>query len=245
MRKRILAMLLAALMLSNMNACHQVTNDDIQEGTTNNSSVAEDLSTNNTQNNSENNEIAPIQEPTYTTQILVEVLRLSSTFLMALTNEQQIKDVVNDSLTYLNNFIVGSIAYAYVSALDLDENGVNDVLVLECGDKVIVLKEHEGKVYAWQFRHTALYNIKVDGTYSWSDQAGKVYGTDKLQFDGYKKNPIELYRVEYNEKFYINEVEVTEETFLAYVQNQEFAEIATQYWWKTDFETPDYQMNGK
>ena len=235
-------MLLSALLVANMSACNLVSENDVEETTiTFEYTDTESLNIENTIHTSEKR-----LPPSYSTQELIEELQLPSLFASVLKNETKICCARDNFLDYLNNFILGGVVeYADVSVLDLDNNGVTEVIVLECGDRVIILKEHEGTVYAWQFRHTALYGLRVDGTYGWSEQAGQVYGTEKLQFDGYKMNPIELDRVEYNEKFYINEVEVTEEAFLTYVQNQEVAEAATQYWWKTDFETPDYQINGK
>ena len=246
MKKRIFAMLLSVLMLASTSACNYTSNSDAKYATTNESDGTNDLSTNNTQNNNnESQEMDKVQPSVYTTQNLVDALQLSNVFSLVLKNETKVWDPTDNSLTYLKDFIIGSMAYAYVSTLDLDENGINDVLVLENGDKVIVLKEHEETVYAWQYRHTALYNLLVDGTYSWSEQAGNIYGTDKLRFHGAQKEAVELDRVEYNEKFYINEIEVSKDTFQIYVQNQKSTEKVARYWWKTGFETSDYQENGK
>ena len=246
MKKRIFAILLSALLTASATACNYAPNDNMQEETTNENSGTKDSSTNDAQNNNHaKNESDLIQVSAYTTQDLVDTLQLSNVFSSVLKNEATIWDSTNSSFTYLNKFIIGSMTHAYVSVLDLDENNVNEVIVIESGDEVIILKEHKGMIYAWQYRHTALYNLRVDGTYSWNEQSGNIYGSAKLQFDGASKNSVELDRVEYNEKFYINEIEVTEEEYITYVQNQAIVKEATQYWWKTDFEIPDYQKNGK
>lgn len=238
MKKRILAILLSALLVMNISACNYEPNDNAQEETTTENSGTKDSSTNDAQNNNNaNNENGLIQVSTYTTQNLVDTLQLSNAFSSVLKNEATIWDSTNSSFTYLNNFIIGSMEYAYVSALDLDEVNGNEVIVIESGEDVIILKEHEGMIYAWQYRHTALYNLRVDGTYNWSEQGGNIYGSAKLQFDGASKSSIELDRVEYNEKFYINEIEVTEEEFLTYAQSQDVAKETTQYLWKTGYET--------
>lgn len=246
MKKRILAILLSALLVANVSACNYISTDNEQEETTNESSIMKYSSTNEDhKGNNSNNDVGSIQAPTYKTHDLIDILQLSNVFASVLKNETRVLDSKDNSLAYLNDFIIGSMTYAYVSALDLDKSCVNDLLVLECSDKVIVLKEHKGTVYAWQYRHTALYNLLVDGTYSWSEQAGNIYGTDKLQFNGATKDAVELDRVEYNEKFYINEIEVSKDTFQAYIQNKNSAEKANRYLWETGFESSYYQENGK
>lgn len=252
MKKRILAMLLSALLATNISACNYESNDNVQandnvqEETTTENSGTKDSSTNDAQNNNNaKNENGLIQVSTYTTQNLVDTLQLSNSFSSVLKNEATIWDSTNSSFTYLNNLIIGSIEYAYVSALDLDEVNGNEVIVIESSENVIVLKEHEGMIYAWQYKHTALYNLRVDGTYNWSEQGRNIYGSAKLQFDGASKSSIELDRVEYNEEFYINEIEVSQDAFQAYIQNEMLAKEADRYWWKTGFESSDYQENGK
>ena len=246
MKKRILTILLSALLVANINACSYVPKEDIhKETSTNENSGTKDSSTNDAQNNNNaNNETDLIQISTYTTQNLLDTLQLSNAFSSVLKSEATIWDSTNSSFTYLNNLIIGS-EYAYVSALDLDEVNGNEVIVIESSEDVIILKEHEGMIYAWQYRHTALYNLRVDGTYNWSEQGGNIYGSAKLQFDGASKSSIELDRVAYNEEFYINEIEVSQDAFQVYVQNQMLAKEANRYWWKTGVNSSDYQANGK
>ena len=250
MKKRIIATLLSALLLANVTACSFVPENGLGEDTTKETTGSEtnDIESSETDDTQSTTDMSNTDTtPTYSTQELVVELQLSSIFASVLQNETTVYGSFLDSKEngYLNDFIIGSMPYAYVSALDLDENGVNDVLVLEDGDKVIVLKEHEGAVYAWQYRHTALYNLLVDGTYSWSEQAGQIYGSAKLQFDGTRRNDVELDRVENNEKFYINEIEISKDAFQTYVQNKKLAEKAERYWWETKFEAPEYSMGGK
>ena len=244
MKKRILAMLLSALLVANISACNCVF-DNIQKKE-NGSTIDTSDNIQNTESTIEsgdkNNQTQP---PVYTTQDLVEILQLSNTFSMVLKNETKVCNSIDSSLVYLNDYINGSMRYADVSAIDLDGNGVNDVIVLEWGDRVILLKEYEGIVYAWKYRHTALYYLRTDGTYAWSTQAGNIYGSSKLQFDGEIRNDVELDRVEYNEKFYINEIEVSQDTFQTYVQNEKLAEKADRYCWETGFKAPDDQIDGK
>ena len=251
MKKRIFAMLLFALLATNISACNYEPNDNVQandnlkeEATTENSGT-KDSSTNDAQNNNNaNNETDLIQVSTYTTQNLLDTLQLSNAFSSVLKNEATIWDSTNSSFTYLNNLIIGS-EYAYVSALDLDEVNGNEVIVIESSEDVIILKEHEGMIYAWQYRHTALYNLRVDGTYNWSEQGGNIYGSAKLQFDGASKSSIELDRVAYNEEFYINEIEVSQDAFQVYVQNQMLAKEANRYLWNTGVNSSDYHAYWK
>ena len=119
---------------------------------------------------------------------------------------------------------------------------------MEKGDTVITLREYDGTVYTWQFRHNALYYLRVDGTYNWNEQAGQLYGSSKLQFDGAKRDDVELYRVEFNERFYIGGTEVFAEEFKEYYDTAELAPKAVRYLWKTVFENvedPEDQLGGK
>ena len=252
MKKRVLTILLSALLVTNISACnYELNHDDLEteETTTLETTSTEFLDTGDTQNTTDSTEQNNQSlTPTYSTQALVEVLQLPNIFASVLQNETTVYGSFLDSKEngYLNDFIIGStVKFAFVSSIDLDENGIKDVVVLEDGDKVIILKEYEGTVYAWQYRDSALYNLRIDGTYNWSGEAGQIYGSAKLQFDGTRRNDVELDRVEYNEKFYINKIEVSQEEYLSYVQNKKLAEKADRYLWQTGFEKSDSQINGK
>ena len=246
MKKRLFAMLLSALLLANASACAYLPKNDME---TTMDSTSADTESSNTENDQtitdKGGDSDSLQTAVYTTQELVEALQLSNSISMVLKNEAKVCVSKDNSLVYLNEYTNGSMPYADVSAFDLDENGANEVVVMEGLDNVIVLKEYEGVVYAWQYGHTALYHLRTDGTYYWNRQAGQIYGSSKLHFEGITRNDVELDRVEHNEKFFINETEVSQEEYLSYAQNQKTAEKAEQYCWKTNLKTPDYLINGK
>ena len=246
LKKRILTMLLSALLVANISACNYAPNKNVRkEVSTSENSSTGDLHTNKSlENNNINEEDNPTQ-PLYTTQSLIDTLQLSSSFSSVLKNETKVLNTMDNSSTYLNDFIIGSMSHAYVSAIDLDENGTNEICVLEYGDTIILLHEYENVVYAYQYRHNALYNLLIDGTFSWNEQSGNIYGTDKLLFDGAQKNSVSLDRVEHNKKFYINEIEVSQKEYQLYIQNKKLAEKADRYLWETSWKTSDYQENGK
>jgi hypothetical protein len=245
MKKRLLAILLSALLVANLSACSCVPHENVQkENSTGENSSTEDLHTNDSlENNNTNGGNNPTQ-PLYTTQNLIDTLQLSSLFSSVLKNETKVQNTMDGSAAYLNDFVIGSVSHAYVSAIDLDGNGTQEICVLESGDNIILLHEFENTIYAYQYRHNALYNLLNDGTYSWNERSGNIYGTDKLRFDGSQKNCIELCRVEFNKNFYINEIEVSQEEYQSHVQSQKSAEKATRYLWETGFSS-NYQENGK
>ena len=192
------------------------------------------------------------QQKTYSTDELIAALNITDRLAMALKNEIKVYDTEYNSLRYLGNMAIYQEASwddASVSAIAIDGNGRNNVVVLEHLDTVIMLREYETTVLAYKFRHHALYNLRIDGSYSWNAQAGTVYGSSKLQFDGTHVRSVELERVEddgtEHVKFYINGTEVTAEAFRAYCQNVSVVEKAVQYRWRTDLKIMEAEHAGK
>jgi len=188
--------------------------------------------------------LAPCEKGRYdapfNTDELGVALQLPDALFSVLKNETKLYSVLHNSHEYLGDYNVYGLTSPRVYAFDLDENGVKDVVVLEEGVSVITLREYDGTVYGWNFRHSAMYNFLADGTHYWHELAGEINGCDKLHFEGAKRTDIELYREEYGEKFYVKGVEVSEEEYRTFIENLTLAEKATQYFWVTGFEVPEY-----
>ena len=249
MKKTLLIFILISLFILSftLTACGDTENVDNNAAET----TAKLNFTTSTESKSEEAEKEPEIE-TYSTDELVKTLHIPDIFASVLKTQTKVCDIHDNSFEYLHNYIhyFDTIDYVYVSVLDLDNNNIIDVIVLDALYFIVTLSEYEGTVYAHQFRYSGLIDLRIDGTHGWSEQAGDVSGIDKLQFvDGYKW-PIgieleRIERVEDNIKFYINEVEVSEEEYNIYKDTRlkNLAEEAPRYQWKNDFKTPDYMLD--
>ena len=189
------------------------------------------------------------EKPQYTVEELAEVLHLSSTMLSVLSNEAKLRDtdpIWKDKefvyLQYLVRYNFDKICIA--RAFDLDEDGINEVVILDGGLTIVVLREYEGTVYGRKLALREMYNLRIDGTYDWDGREEDVltYATSKLNFNGADWNPIELKRYdvdinEENERYYIGGTEVTKEEYKVYMQHEDVADKAEWYILMLNFET--------
>ena len=116
------------------------------------------------------------------------------------------------------------------TVVDMNGDGISEVILelsLPRYDKLI-LRYENGIVYGYGFSVRGLNELKKDGTFSGSGGAGN-WGRSRLQFSLGICKRIDICRIEsdaYSRWYYINEEEVTEDKFYAFVYEQDAKEDA-------------------
>lgn len=142
---------------------------------------------------------------------LLKVLLNETTYIRQFDYESEgyFKDTVLDYPTAET----GSFGYA---VCDLDGDGKEE-LILSSMQYEIVLREFEGKVYGYLFDFRSLLDLKTDGSFNFTSNAGMTYGTARLSFDGTKYVFTELTRREHVDNgsisYFVDDKKVTKEEF--------------------------------
>ena len=142
---------------------------------------------------------------------LLKVLLNETTYIRQFDSESEgyFKDTVLDYPTAET----GSFGYA---VCDLDGDGKEE-LILSSMQYEIVLREFEGKVYGYLFDFRSLLDLKTDGSFNFTSNAGMTYGTARLSFDGTKYVFTELTRRELVDNgsisYFVDDKKVTKEEF--------------------------------
>ena len=142
---------------------------------------------------------------------LLKVLLNETTYIRQFDSESEgyFKDTVLDYPTAET----GSFGYA---VCDLDGDGKEE-LILSSLQYEIVLREFEGKVYGYLFDFRSLLDLKTDGSFNFTSNAGMTYGTARLSFDGTKYVYGELTRREKADdesiSYFVDDKKVTKEEF--------------------------------
>lgn len=142
---------------------------------------------------------------------LLKVLLNETTYIRQFDSgsEGYFKDTILDYPTAET----GSFGYA---VCDLDGDGKEE-LILSSLQYEIVLREFEGKVYGYLFDFRSLLDLKTDGSFNFTSNAGMTYGTARLSFDGTKYVFTELTRREHVDNgsisYFVDDKKVTKEEF--------------------------------
>ena len=142
---------------------------------------------------------------------LLKVLLNETTYIRQFDSgsEGYFKDTILDYPTAET----GSFGYA---VCDLDGDGKEE-LILSSLQYEIVLREFEGKVYGYLFNFRSLLDLKTDGSFNFTSNAGMTYGTARLSFDGTKYVFTELTRRELVDNgsisYFVDDKKVTKEEF--------------------------------
>jgi len=142
---------------------------------------------------------------------LLKVLLNETTYIRQFDSgsEGYFKDTILDYPTAET----GSFGYA---VCDLDGDGKEE-LILSSIQYEIVLREFEGKVYGYLFNFRSLLDLKTDGSFNFTSNAGMTYGTARLSFDGTKYVFTELTRRENADdgsiSYFVDDKKVTKEEF--------------------------------
>ncbi len=111
--------------------------------------------------------------------------------------------------------------------LDMDGDGVNEMVISEVMGDHFVLRYYAGNVYLYAFPFRNFYHLKTDGSFSWngSDYTSNfIHGESKLVFEDGKVKTWELWRVsndgEPNAEYFIAGKQVTHEEMLQYLESR-------------------------
>ena len=233
MKKRIIALLLSALLLANVTACNSAPE-------TNDESTLEDTFPEETTKPEEDPETRPrLKIGTYA-QGFSSYENLPDLYQSVLADRTPLFHVREEQELYFGECKfpyfqtkVSDTSFLYFTVLDLDGDGKEEVIVTDSGD-MIVLRAHQGTVYAYGFTFRSMYHLQTNGVYHWTSNAGLTYGSAKLRFDGNQLVIDELERVEkdaeQSEKFqcYVNGALVSYEDFCSH-REQVYADQATWY----------------
>ena len=112
-----------------------------------------------------------------------------------------------------------NLGYAYV---DLDGDSVNE-LIIDCGD-TLILRYYEGTVYFYEFPFRSLYDLQIDGSYSWNHTGSDFeYSENQIYFEGADLKTRELWRIvndgEPDAEYYIGDRQVAQEEILKYFED--------------------------
>lgn len=135
---------------------------------TENESVADDRNT-------------PVQKLDAATDVIPEV------YLQVLHNQQGIRFgdqavlIAEYTSPYLQKKLIECDTAEY-AAVDMDGDGEKELLLKGWSDDILVLREENGTVYGYDFVFRSMYQVKLDGTYSWNSNEGRTYGYARLSF---------------------------------------------------------------
>ena len=119
-----------------------------------------------------------------------------------------------------------------LTSVDIDHDGNKEIAVMfhgaGGGDGTLILWQHGGSVFGYEFGFRALYRINKDGTFLWNTDSGNTYGCSSIAFVGTEVKTTELWRVEHNDgsfTSYIDNKLVSQEQMNAFPQYRDLEEV--------------------
>ena len=127
-----------------------------------------------------------------------------------------------------NNLRLGDCEFLSKALLDMDKDGVKE-LVIQSEDKDhIILHYYDGKVYSYSFDIKSFYNLNTDGTFYWSDNSLSnecLCGLNRIVFDGASLKIEEIYlikrRPDENNDYYMGGKQVSREEYRHYYDSNQ------------------------
>lgn len=100
------------------------------------------------------------------------------------------------------------------TVVDMDGDRKNELAVEFSGGDTLILWQDNGVVYSQLFGHRAMSQIYKDGVFSWTQDAGNIYGYSTLRFTDDGAQITELWREEHDGSggfiYYINDKSASE-----------------------------------
>ena len=116
-----------------------------------------------------------------------------------------------------------------LTSVDIDHDGNKEIAVMfGAEDGTLILWQHGGYVYGYEFSFRALYRINKDGTFLWNTNSGNTYGCSSIAFEGTKVKTTEVWRVEHNDGSFTNYIDnklVSQEQMNAFAQYRDLEEV--------------------
>ncbi|MBE6548940.1 MAG: hypothetical protein E7670_00755 [Ruminococcaceae bacterium] len=221
--KKILAFTLCFLMCLSLFSCEKGT-DKMNEKTTDETTYASDKAST-SKNNGVNKAPSTQTKPTLSKKELA-----MKAYIAVLNNERTLKYPLHNSKEFDEIYIkkiynFGQYNNATQAIIDMDKDGIDEMIVVNNGKKVILHYEND-LVYGFDFLYDAMQTLYADGSFSWRHYENNIneYGVSRISFVNGRLKFQELYRNENYHKFYVDGVEVTEEKYYEYIgQNQKTA----------------------
>jgi hypothetical protein len=142
-----------------------------------------------------------------------EVLNHERTLKYPLHNSQGFDEI------YIKNiYNFGQYNNATQAIIDMDKDGIDEMIVVNNEKKVILHYEND-IVYGFDFSYNAMQTLYTDGSFSWSHYRNNTneYGVSRISFVNGRLKFQELYRNENYDKFYVGGVEVTSDDYYEYI----------------------------
>lgn len=215
--KKICCLLLSLIMIISLVSCTFESNKNVSN-TSEESSVntsATELSYDNNANN----------KPSLNTEA-EKMYRAALEDKIYVVDEQLGEVKLKDCRFPSNNLRLGDCEFLSKALLDMNKDGVKE-LVIQSEDKDhIILHYYDGKVYSYSFDIKNFYNLNTDGTFYWSDNSLSnecLCGLNRIVFDGASLKIEEIYLIkgrpdEIND-YYMGGKPVTREEYLNYYQS--------------------------
>ncbi len=214
--KKILAFTLCFLMCLSLFSCEKGT-DKMNEKTTDETTYASDKASA-SKNNGVNNAPSTQTKPTLSKKELA-----MQAYNEVLNNERTLKHPLHnspyfDEIYIKNIYNFGQYNNATQAIIDMDKDGIDEMIVVNNGKKVILHYEND-LVYGFDFSSSAMDIVYTDGSFSWYHYENNIneYGVSKISFVSGRLKFQELYRNENYNKFYVGGAEVTIDDYYEYI----------------------------
>lgn len=145
---------------------------------------------------------------------------IPSIYLSVLDNERKI--VLGEEYIYLKDYFLGFFSQyddssdyhtAEIAIVDLDADGVPELLVKVLRIGQLVLHVHDNEVYGSFLSVREMTDVKIDGSFLWSSSAA-LSGWSKIRFVNGTYESVEILKGDYeNEQWFRGENIITEEEF--------------------------------
>ena len=95
---------------------------------------------------------------------------------------------------------IGSLESVEICYLDMDGDGIEELLLRSSKGDHLILRYYEGSVYLYEFSYKEMGRVYEDGSYSWSsptylEDNSLYYGITRLAFDESNIKPKSLYTI--------------------------------------------------
>ncbi len=231
MKKRLLALILSALLLTTATACNTVSAPENGDGTIEDTQTETESERDPTESNTEE------QTDDNQTNITTSEIDTSESDDSNDTKESKALKKYKEALYDLINRMVPTetigwylggdqyLEYLSFAIVDMNEDGFSELIVRNIDS---LDEEHAVLHYVSGYEHLvsssfgfrSMYYLMKDGTFSWTRSAGYEYGISKLKIDGFLREVIELYTIKNDGtddvEFFIYDQKVTEEEFDAF-----------------------------
>ena len=226
MKKRLLALILSALLLINAVACNTVSAPEKGDGTIEDTQTETESERDPTESNTEE------ETDDNQTNVTTSESDTSESDDSNDTKESKALKKYKDALYDLINRMVPTetigwdlggdqyLEYLSFAIVDMNEDGFSELIVR---NRDSLDEEHAVLHYVTGYEHLvsssfgfrSMYYLMKDGTFSWTRSAGHEYGISKLKIDGFLREVIDLYTIKNDGtddvEFFIYEQKVTKE----------------------------------